>query len=136
MSFLAAVMWELLAIAISALVLLIITIILEKYTWVWYTVLWVWGALSVLAFTLYVPLLYLNTRVGVNDDVIVYQKGVIFPSTQIMYKKRIAYITLYNNPLTALLKVSSLSVSSSGGNMTILFLNSQTAKELANSLMG
>lgn len=130
----AAIMWEILTLLVSSVVLFLILFILAPHTWLWYLLLWLWGALTVLATFLYVPFLYLNTEFSLTETAMVYKKGVIFPSTQILYRERIVFVTVYNNPLSALLHVSTLAVTAAGGTMTILFLNSRRARELADIL--
>ena len=57
--------------------------------------------------------------------------GLLFPKTQIMYRSRIVFVTVYTNPLTPLLHISSLVISAAGGAMRIHFLNASRAEELA-----
>lgn len=130
----AVVLWEILAAAVAALLIWAVLAIFVPYTWLWYLLLWLLGAAYVLAAFLYLPLLYLNIEFGLNDEAIVYRTGLIFPNTQVLYRDRIAFVTVYNNPLTPLLKISSLVVSAAGGNMHILFLPSKRAAELADEL--
>lgn len=130
----AAIMWEVLAALISFAVLMLILVIFSPHTWLWYLLIWVWGALTIAATFIYVPFLYLNTEFGMNEKALVFKKGVIFPSTQILYRERIVFVTVYHNPLTSLLKVSTLVVSAAGGSMTILFMNSARAQQLADIL--
>ncbi|WMJ23949.1 PH domain-containing protein [Paludicola sp. MB14-C6] len=131
LSITAAVMWEIITLAVTALILIVILFVLNPHTWLWYTSLWLLGALTIALTFIYVPFLYLNASFGINEDAIVYKKGVFFTSTQILYRERIVFVTVYNNPLTPLLHISTLVVSAAGGSMTIAFLNSKRAKELA-----
>lgn len=130
----AAIMWEIVASIICTVLLFLILIILAPHTWLWYLSLWLWGAITIAILFIYVPFLYLNSRYAIDDHVIVYKKGVIFPSTQVLYLDRIAFVTVYNNPLTAFIGVSTLSISAAGGNMTIVFLNSKKAQAIAKLL--
>ncbi|MEG2813811.1 MAG: PH domain-containing protein, partial [Oscillospiraceae bacterium] len=93
------------------------------------------GGILILITFLYIPFLYVNTLFYINDTAIILHKGVIFPSTQILYRDRIAFVTIYKNPLTPLLHVSTLRITAAGGNMTILFLNSVRAKKLSQELL-
>ncbi len=131
-SVMAAVMWEILALAVGVLAFWLILLVFVPHTWIWYLLLWILGALMIGITFIYIPFLYLNTEFAIDDQVVVYKKGVLFTSTQILYLDRIVFVTVYNNPLTPILKVSSLVISAAGGSMTILFLNSKRAKELAN----
>ena len=127
----ALILWELLAAVAAGMLLWLIVYFFVPGTWLWYPLLWLIGAVYVLAAFLYFPLLYLSIEYGLNDEALVYRTGVIFPSTQILYRDRIAFVTVYNNPLTPLLGLSSLVVSAAGGNIHILFMNSARARELA-----
>lgn len=127
-------MWEIIAVFINLVLLVVILLILNPYTWLWYTVLWFLGAFTILETFIYVPFLYLNTLFGMNDETIVYKKGVLFKSTQVLYRERIVFVTVYNNPLTPLLHVSTLVISAAGATLTIAFINSKRAKELAELL--
>lgn len=130
----AAIVWEILAACIFAVLIIAALIILKPGTWLWYTVLWLLGALLVLTAFLYIPLAYLSVGYSINARTIVYKKGVFFPSTQVMYRDRIAFVSVYKNPLTPLLHVSSLVISAAGGNIRILFMNSRRADEIAKLL--
>ncbi|MEG1996389.1 MAG: PH domain-containing protein, partial [Oscillospiraceae bacterium] len=70
------------------------------------------------------------------DKIIVYKKGVFFRHTQYMYRKTIVFATVYNNPLTPLLKISSLVVTSPGASIKILYMHTKRAEELAALLAG
>lgn len=130
----AVVLWEILAVTAFALLFWGVLAIFVPHTWLWYLLLWVLGALCVLTTFLYLPLLYLNIEYGINDEAIVYRTGLIFPNTQLLYRDRIAFVSVYNNPLSPILKISSLVVSAAGGSIHILFLPSKRAQELADEL--
>ena len=126
----AVILWELLAIIVFGIIFGLILYIFLPYTWLWYTLLWLLGAISILTTFLYIPLAYINIEYGINRQAIIYRKGVFFPSTQILYRDRIAFVTTYNNPLTPIFKINSLVISAAGGTMRILFMNSKRAKEI------
>ena len=130
----ALIFWELLAAVLFAVLFAVPLLLLRPGTWLWYLILWVLGAAYVLCAFLYVPLYYLSVEYGVNDRALVYRKGVIFPNTQVLYRDRIAFVTVYKNPLTPLLQISTLMVSAAGGNIRILFLNADRADQLAAQL--
>lgn len=134
LSIMAAIMWEILALLAGAILLALTLFILNPRTWLWYSLLWLLGAVMIGVTMVYVPFLYLNAEFAINEKAIIYKKGVFFTSTSILYRDRIAFVTVYNNPLTPILKISSLAITAAGGNMTILFLNSKRATELANLL--
>lgn len=134
-SVMAVVMWEIIAIALFITTLLLTLFILEPRTWVWYLVVGLEGAIAIFATLLYIPFLYLNTCFYVNENAVVLEKGVFFRSTQMLYRKTIVFVTIYRNPLTPLLHVSTIKITATGGSMTILFLNSIRAKKLADELI-
>jgi len=133
-SIMAAFMWELVSVAISLFILWVILFVFIPYTWLWYTLLWTLGAITICTTFIYVPFLYLNSEYGLSDKVIVYKKGVLLKSTQILYRDRIAFVSVYSNPLTPILKVSSLVISAAGGTIRIIFLSSKRAEQIAKEL--
>ncbi|MFZ2537749.1 MAG: PH domain-containing protein [Oscillospiraceae bacterium] len=130
----AVILWEILATLVFALILALILFVFLPHTWLWYTLLWLLGAVFVLTAFLYIPIAYLNIEYAINSRVIIYRKGVLFPNTEVLYRDRIAFVTIYNNPLTPILKINSLVISAAGGDMRILFMNSKRAKEIADLL--
>lgn len=130
----ALIVWEVFAVISGAIGLNFLIWALTPGTWIWYFLLWLYGAVMILICFLYLPLAYFNIEYGVFKDTIVYKRGVILPNTQIMYRDRIAFVTVYKNPLTPILKLSSLVVSAAGGSIRILFIDSQRADEIANIL--
>lgn len=133
-SIMAAVMWEIIALLGAAILITLTLLILKPYTWLWYAILFIIGLVLIGVTFIYVPFLYLNTEFCLSKQAIIYRKGVFFPSTQILYRKRIVFVTVYSNPLTPLLKISTLVISAAGGTMRILFLNSTRADEIATVL--
>lgn len=127
----ALVLWEILTLLCFGIVFAGLVFILAPGTWLWYLLLWVCGAACVVMTFLYLPIAYLNIEYAVLKDAIVYRKGVIFPNTQVLYRDRIAFVTVYKNPLTPLLHISSLVISAAGGNLRILFINSARAEKIA-----
>ena len=127
----AVIIWEAIAAILFGLLFALLLFLLVEGTWLWYALLWLTGAAYVLTAFLYLPLYYISVEYGVNDGAVVYRKGVIFPNTQILYRDRIAFVTVYNNPFTPVLKLSSLVVSAAGGRIHIWFLDTRRAQELA-----
>lgn len=128
------ILWEILATVCFGLVFALVLYIFVPYTWVWYTILWLLGALFIATTFWYIPTAYVNIEYAISQKVIVYRKGVFFPNTQVLYRDRIAFVTVYNNPLTPILKINSLVISAAGGNMRILFMNSKRSKDVAATL--
>lgn len=108
--------------------------ILVPYTWLWYTIIWVIGGIYVLTAFLYIPLFYNSLSLGFSNDKIVYKRGVIFHKSEILYKDRIVFITVYNNPLTPFFKISSLIITATGGSMRIFCIDTKRANEIAKQL--
>ena len=130
----AIIIWELLAALLFAALFSLTLFLLIPGTWLWYTLLWVLGALCVLTTFLYLPLYYTSIEFGANSKVLVYRKGVIFPKTEILYRDRIAFVTVYHNPLTPVLQLSTLTVRAAGGTLRILFMSTKRAEALAAQL--
>lgn len=130
----ALILWEILTVIGAYIGLQVLLWALTYGTWVWYFILYIYGAIVVLFCFLYLPLAYYNIEYAVFKDTIVYKRGVIMPNTQIMYRDRIAFVSVYKNPLTPILKLSSLVVSAAGGKIRILFIDDHRADEIADSL--
>lgn len=132
----AAVLWEISVLLIAGMLLTAILIIFAPYTWLWYMLLWILGAGVIFFMFFYIPIAYLNIEYGIYEKTIIYKKGVFFKSTQILQVDKVSFATVYNNPLTPILKVSTLVISAPGGTLRILFINSSRAKEIANMFKG
>ncbi len=130
----AILLWELLAALALCLLVTLTVLIFVPYTWLWYLLLWVLGALYVLTAFLYFPLLYLNIGYAVCEKAIVYRSGVLFKSTRILYRDRIAFVTVYNTPFTPLLHISTFVASAAGGTLRIFFMNADRAEALSELL--
>lgn len=124
------IIWEVLSAMAAGLLIWLVLFIFIPYTWLWYLLLWIIGAVYVLAACLYLPLLYYSIEYGIDEKAIIYRTGVFFPNTKILYRDRIAFVSVYHNPFTPILKLSSITVSAAGGNLHIMFLKTGRAKEL------
>lgn len=132
----AVVLWEISVLFIAGVFLAIILIVFAPYTWLWYLLLWILGAGVVFFTFFYIPIAYLNIEYGIYEKTIIYKKGVFLKSTQILQVDKVSFVTVYNNPLTPIFKVSTLVISAPGGTLSILFINSLRAKEIANMFKG
>ncbi len=130
----ALIVWEIFTLIIASIGWNVLLWMLTAGTWFWYLILWLYGAVVVLICFLYLPLAYYNIEYAVFKDTVVYKRGVILPNTQVMYRDRIAFVSVYKNPLTPLLKLSSLVISAAGGNIRILFIDDKRAEEIADLL--
>lgn len=130
----AVVLWETGLLILFAGLFAVSLLVLTPHTWLWYLILWLLGALYILTAFLYLPLYYLSVEFSLNDEVVVYKKGVLFPKTSILYRDRIAFVTINNNPLTPIFKISSLVIDSAGARLKLFLISSDRAKELADLL--
>ena len=130
----ALIMWEILAILILFVAVALVILIFTPRTWLWYTLLIALGAIYIFEAFLHLPLYYLNLEFCLTDDGFILRHGVFYPSTNILYRDRIVFVTVYQNPLTPLLKISSLKISAAGATTGINFISTNRAKELANLL--
>lgn len=127
-------LWECLAIAATALLVLLVLVVFTPRTLVWYSILWLIGAAAVLTTFLYLPLLYISTRYAVLEDRLIVSKGVIFHQTQLMPRENISFITVLKNPFTRLLDLSTLIVSAPGAQIFLLLMSHRRAVEIAKEL--
>lgn len=132
----ALVLWELLAVLGFGALFAVSLWLLLPGTWLWYTVLWIIGAAFIIMTFLYLPIAYLNIEYAIGKEAVIYRKGVIFPNTEVLYRDRIVFVTVYKNPLTPILHISSLVISAAGGTMRILFIDDRRAEEIARRLSG
>lgn len=130
----ALILWEIVTVVTAVPLLKLLLWVLTAGTWVWYFSLWLFGAVLIVICFLYLPLAYYNVEYAIFKDTIVYKRGVIMPNTQVMYRDRIAFVSVYKNPLTPMLKLSSLVVSAAGGKIRILFIDEKRADEIADIL--
>lgn len=130
----AVVLWEIALLLLFAGLVMLTLYVLSPHTWLWYTVLWLLGAVYILSAFLYLPLYYLSHRFKITDEVVVYKKGVLFPRTEILYRNSIVFVTVYHNPLTPLLKISSVVIDSAGAKQKLFLINTKRAKEIARLL--
>ncbi len=108
--------------------------VFTPFTWLWYTLVWLLGVMLVLTEGLYLPLLYHSYQYCVTDRIVSYRHGVFFNKRQFIYRDRIIYVSVYNSPLTWVLGISTLVISTAGAKLRIGFLNRKVAQALAQEL--
>lgn len=128
------VLWELLAVIVLLLLLKLTRVLLSPYTIWWYGVQWVLGALAVLTLFLYLPLMYISFRYIVLTEQIVLKGGVIFHKTHYLRRENISFISVYKNPLTDLLHLSSLMITAPGAKLFIPLMDHRRAMAIAKQL--
>lgn len=131
----AVLMWEILTAFICALAVFLVIQIFVPGTWLWYAILWCIGAIYILFAFLYFPLLYLNIEYAIFKNVIIYRHGIIFKKSDFLYRDRISYVTVFDNPLTPILHVSTVCISGAGGMLRIPFVRTDKAKQIARVLI-
>ena len=100
----------------------------------WYVALWVLGGLFILTALLYLPLLYLNYEWRCTKTELVVRTGVIFYQTRLLKRDKISFVTLYNTPLSSLLRWSCVVVTAPGSRIVLPFLSHERAVRLAREL--
>lgn len=83
---------------------------------------------------LYLPLHYVNYRFEVNDDYLIVRSGVIYDKEKFLTRDSVCFVTVYNNPLTKLLGVSTVLVGAAGGRIVIPLLETKVALEIQRTL--
>lgn len=126
--------WETLALLVAGMLTYLTLLILAPYTWVWYTALWIEGALYIAVVFLYIPLHYVNYRFEVNDDYLIVRSGVIYDKEKYLTRDSVCFVTVYNNPFTKILGISSLLVGAAGGRVVIPLLDSKSARQVQSLL--
>lgn len=128
------IIWELLAVLIFTGLFLILRFLFRPDTLIWYIVLWLLGAAAVLCFFLYLPLLYNSCLYAVLPEQIVVKRGVIFNKTHYLKREHISFVSVYKNPLTRFIDISSLVVTAPGASVFILFMSHRRAMAIAKQL--
>lgn len=130
----AIVLWEILFFIGWCAVLALILWVFTPFTWLWYFLVWLTGALLILAEFLYLPVLYQSTGYYINDRLLAYRRGFFFHKQQVIFRDRIIYVSVINTPVTPILGISSLVVAAAGAKLRIPYLNKNVAKHLAQQL--
>lgn len=124
------VIWEIASVVLYAVLFWLIWNLIPSYTVVWYVVLWLIGALSLLTAVLYLPLLYLNIGYAIKKDQVVLTSGVFVHKNYVMRRDRISFVTRYTTPLDRFLRVSGVVLSAPGSQLMLLFIDSERAKQI------
>lgn len=127
-------LWETTALLCAVVLFCVILLVFVPGTWLWYLLLWLDGALYVLTAFLYLPLYYLSFSYRVSERELLSHSGVLFPKSRILYRSRIAFVTLTRGPLSRLFGLSTLTVHAAGGTLSYHLLKRREAEALAAEL--
>lgn len=130
----ALLLWETTALLCAVVLFCAILLVFVPGTWLWYLLLWLDGALYVLTAFLYLPLYYLSFSYRVSERELLSHSGVLFPKSRILYRTRIAFVTLTRGPVSRLFGLSTLTVHAAGGTLSYHFLKQREAEVLAAEL--
>ena len=125
---------EIICFVVWALLFGVVLWVFTPFTWLWYALVWLLGVLLILVEGLYLPVLYNSYQYCVTDRIVSYRHGVFFNQRQFVYRDRIIYVSVYNTPLTYIMGISTVVISTAGAKLRIGFLNRRIAKELAQEL--
>lgn len=128
------VLWEVVAVLIGGLFIALTIFIFVAHTIVWYILLWLFGAIIVLVCFLYLPLLFMSTKFKITEEHFILHRGVIFYKSHYMKRDKISYISVYKNPFTGLIDISSLILTSPGAQLIIPFMGHERAVDIAKLL--
>lgn len=103
-------------------------------TWLWFLLVFSMGVFLLLVSFLYLPALYHAAGYCMTDRFLVYRHGLFFQRQQLIHRDQIVYVSVFRNPVTPTLKISSLVVATPGAKLRIPFLNDRVARELAEQL--
>lgn len=128
------ILWEIIFFLLWTAIFVLVLWAFTPFTWLWNSLIWLLGVLLILVEALYFPMLYSSTQYCITDELIAYRRGVFFNQRQFIYRNRIIYVSVYNTPLTPLLGISSLVITTAGAKIRINFLNRRLAQQLAEEL--
>ena len=127
-------LFETAALLCAAVLFCVILFVFVPGTWLWYLLLWLDGALYVLTAFLYLPLFYISFSYRVSERELLSHSGVLLPKSRILYRSRIAFVTLARSPLSTLFGLSTLTVHAAGGTLSYHLLKREEAEKLAAEL--
>lgn len=126
----ALILWEMGLLLLAASLIVLVAVIFYPRTWVWYSLLWSIGFLTVFFAFLYLPLLYLSCQYETTGEYVEYRGGLVFHSRKQMLRRSIMYVTIVRTPISHLLKTRAIVIHSMGGKMTIPWVPLKQAEEL------
>lgn len=128
------ILWEILTIAVTALLFAIASLLLNHYHIVWYISMWLVGAFGIFFGFLYFPLLYIGYQFVVSDTEIILHRGVIFHKRHYLRRDKITFVTIFHDPVSSAFGLSTLVVTSPGANLVMPFMDSKFVKQTAQKL--
>lgn len=70
----------------------------------------------------------------ISERELLSHSGVLLPKSRILYRSRIAFVTLTRSPLSTLFGLSTLTVHAAGGTLSYHLLKREEAEKLAAEL--
>lgn len=128
------IIWEFMALIVFAGLFFLLRLFLRTDTLVWDIILWLLGAAFILCSFLYLPLLYISCRYAVLSDQVIVKRGVIFNKTHYLKRELVSFVSVYRNPFTRLLDISTLVITAPGASVFILFMSHRRAMSIAKQL--
>lgn len=92
-----------------------------------------WGCLSFFA-VFYIPMYYINGRIGILQDSIVVVTGVFIERTRYQIRSQISSAAVLDNPISFLFSLSTLILYAPGSTVVIPLLDRKKAYEISEML--
>lgn len=127
-------LWEVYALLIFVILLVLVYIFLVPFTWLWYLLVILFSGLYLLAFLFFLPAYYASTRYRVGDDTVYFQSGVFYRRSKVLFLENLITIAVVQTPLAYLFRLASLRCSGPGGMVTLGNLSAKEAVRLKDEL--
>lgn len=127
-------LWESVAAVGGVLLLLVFLWVFAPYTVVWYAVLFLLGAVYLFFAVFYIPMYYINGRIGILQDSIVVVTGVFIERTRYQIRSQISSAAVLDNPISFLFSLSTLILYAPGSTVVIPLLDRKKAYEISEML--
>lgn len=133
-SFRFAVYAEAVHLVLSALVFALALWGLTPHTVFWYVVLVLLGGVYLFFAVFYIPMYAVNWSLTVTEESIILTSGVFVVRTRHQLRSQISMATVYDNPFSGLLSVSTLVLYAPGSTVVIPLLDRKRAYAIARQL--
>lgn len=127
-------MWEIITLVMSALIISIPWIIFEAGSLIRRISVISLAVLAAILCILYFPLHYLSIHYVVNQNIVLYAKGLLIRKTNILDRRKIVFVSVVKNPFTPFLRTCSLIIRAPGATIKIKHLSIRVAARLMRSL--
>lgn len=127
-------LWESVAAVGGVLLLLVFLWVFAPYTVVWYAVLFLLGAVYLFFAVFYIPMYYINGRIGILQDSIVVVTGVFIERTRYQIRSQISSAAVLDDPISFLFSLSTLILYAPGSTVVIPLLDRKKAYEISEML--